>query len=74
MKTASVSQVIRAQMVSMGIPITTVRTVIRSNGRFSTRVYGFDVPSIAEALRTLHPEHNVSETVNFAVMISDGRV
>jgi hypothetical protein len=75
MTPASVSQVIRLQMVKLGIPTSAVRTTaLPRSGKFSTRVYAFDVASAAEALRTLHPEHNVSETVNFALIISDGNV
>lgn len=72
--TASISQIVRAQLVKMGIPFRTVRTVLRASGNFTTRVYALDVPSAAEALRTLHPEHEVVESVDFALLISNGRV
>jgi hypothetical protein len=71
---ASISQIIRRQLVGMGIPIRRVATVERPPGRFATQVHAFDVPSAAEALRTLHPEHLVTEYMNFAMLVSDGRV
>jgi len=71
---ASVSQIVRRQMVDMGIPIRTVTTVERPPGRFATQVHAFDVPSAAEALRTLHPEHPVTEHMNFAMLVSNGQV
>jgi hypothetical protein len=71
---ASVSQIVRRQLVDMGIPILTVKTVERPPGRFATQVHAFDVPSAAEALRTLHPEHPVTEHMNFAMLVSNGQV
>jgi hypothetical protein len=71
---ASVSQIVRRQLVDMGIPILTVTTVERPPGRFATQVHAFDVPSAAEALRTLHPEHPVTEHMNFAMLVSNGQV
>ena len=72
--TAVVSQNVRAQLAKMGIPFRTVRTVLRPSGNFTTRVYAFDVASAAEALRTLHPEHQVLEYIGFALLVSDGQV
>ena len=70
--TASVSQIVRHQLVAMGIPFRYIRTVLRPSGKFTTRVYAFDVASAAEALRTLHPEHQVTAKFDFALLVSDG--
>lgn len=74
MTPAKVSQIVRTQLVEMGIPFRSVKTMTRPDGKLLTWVVAFDAGSAAEALRTLHPEHQITEDSGFASMVSDGRI
>lgn len=70
----SVSLTVRAQLVAMRIPLHRVTTGYNADGKFQTFVFAHDSASVAEALRTLHPEHEVIEDEGFASLVSNGQV
>lgn len=70
----SVSMTVRAQLVAMNIPLHRVTTGYNADGKLQTFVFASDTASVAEALRTLHPEHEVIEDEGFASLVSNGQV
>lgn len=71
---SSISHIVRAQLVSMHVPVRRVNTEPNNDGKFQTHVFTSDEASVAEALRTLHPEHKVFEEPGFVALVSDGQV
>lgn len=71
---ASVSQILRRQLLDLNILFRRVNTGWTVGGRLHTMVYAHDTASVAEALRTLHPEHEVTDGGSYAALVSDGRL